>query len=209
MPSRRIASAVGGILLAGLTLGSVAFIEAANVVERTMAFINKKPVLLSEVQLTQILLQINPEAALEKTIDEDLMFEESSRLLSTVQDEKELEAATTVLRAKAGPGFSDAAIKRKAQMQLSIARYIEIRMRPQARVEDTEVRRLFDEKAVGDPKAPEFVQVEPSIRESLERRALDRKIEEWVTSLRQRAEIRRPVHPVSLTPPAGTGSSSF
>ncbi|MEO6400661.1 MAG: hypothetical protein ABIP62_01475 [Vicinamibacteria bacterium] len=184
-------------------------IQAATIVERTMAFINKRPVLLSEVQLTQILLQVDAETALEKTIDEVLMFEEASRLLRAVPEEKELDAATTVEREKAGLGFSDAAIKRKAQMQLSIARYIEIRMRPLARVEDAEVRRLFDEKAGGDPKAPAFVQVEPSIRAALERRALDQKIEEWVTSLRQRAEIRRPVHAVTPAPPVGHGSICF
>ena len=37
-----------------------------------------------------------------------------------------------------------------------------------------------------------FSQVAESIREALERRSLDQKIEEWVASLRRREAVRRP-----------------
>lgn len=188
----RAALVVAVTTIGGLCSLAPRTVKAGTVVESTMAFINKRPVLLSEVRLTQALLELNDADALERTIDETLMFEEASRLLNTPPLDKDVEPAMAVLREKAGARFSDTALRRKARAQLTIASYIEMRLRPLVRVEDAEVRRLFDERASSDAKAPEFDEVETGIREALERRSLDRRIEEWVTSLRQRAEIRRP-----------------
>lgn len=188
----QIAAIVASLGVTWTLGGGAPRVDAGVLVERTLAFVNKKPVLLSEVLLTKALLQIDDAVALERTIDESLMFDEASRLLGVSPAEKDPDVALEILRGKAAPAFSDAALRRKAASQILIASYIELRLRPLVRVEDIEVRRLFDEKALKDPTAPEFNHVETSIRESLERRALDRKIEEWVASLRQRAEIRRP-----------------
>jgi hypothetical protein len=192
MRSRRTTTVFSIVAVLIAAFGATRAQAAPVIIERTLAFLNKKPVLLSEVELTKTLLQVDDEQALERTIDEALMFEEASRLLNGPPLEEDVTTAVTALKEKAGTGFSEAALKRKAQAQVSIANYIELRLRPLVRVEDAEVRRLFDEKAAKDQKAPEFDQVETAIRESLERRSLDRRIEEWVSSLRQRAEIRRP-----------------
>ena len=84
-----------------------------------------------------------------------------------------------------------AALRRKALIQLAISNYINQRLRPLVRVEDAEVRKVFSQKVLNDQEPPSFSLVAPSIRELLERRSLDQKIEEWVASLRRREEIRR------------------
>ena len=186
MRSRRMLLLSAGLLALGA--GS-AF--AATLVERTMAFVNKRPVLLSDVTLTRALLKLGEAEAVERAIDESLMFEEASRLVTQTPPEEAVARAILDLEAKAGLGFSAVALRRKAVVQLAIANYIELRLRPQVRVEDGEVRRVFNERVVNDPEPPPFNLVADAIRESLEQRALDQKIEEWVASLRRREEVRR------------------
>ena len=164
---------------------------AGTVIERTMAFVHKRPVLLSDVELTRTLLKLDEAEAVERTIDEFLMFDEASRLITQSPAEEVVVRGRQDLQAKAGPGFSFAALRRKALVQLAIANYIDLRLRPQVRVEDAEVRRVFNERVVNDPEPPPFNLVADAIRESLEQRSLDQKIEEWVASLRRREEVRR------------------
>ena len=180
------------LLLASLFLLDGAVLRASTVVERTLAFVNKKPILLSDVLLTKTLLQLDLDQAIERTIDETLMYDEAARLLGGAPREEEIAGAVAVLKEKAGPSFSDAALVRKATAQIAIAKYIDLRLRPLVRVEETDVRRTYDEKIAGDPLAPAFALVAPSIREALERQSLDLRIEEWVTSLRRREAVRRP-----------------
>jgi len=166
---------------------------AGTVVERTLAFVNKKPILLSEVELTRALLKLDEKEALERTIDEVMMFEEASRLLDTPPLPKDVATALLSLQEKAGPGFSLQALKRKAIVQLVIASYIDVRLRPLVRVEDAEVRRIFNERFAIDAQTAPLSLAAPEIHDLLERRALDQKIEEWVASLRRREEVRRPL----------------
>lgn len=180
-------------VLAGLLLLILPSLAAAGaLVEKTVAFVNKRPVLLSDVQLTQALLNLDEAPALERSIDESLMYEEAARLVREKPGEEAISAAITTLREKAGTGFGEPALRRKALVQLAIASYIDLRLRPLVRVEDAEVRKVFNEKLGQDAEAPPFSQVAPGIREALEGRALDARIEEWVADLRARADIRRP-----------------
>jgi len=165
--------------------------RAGTLLERTMAFVNKKPVLLSDVSLTKALLKLDEAEAVERAIDETLMFEEAARLVSQAPPEEAVARAILDLEAKAGPAFSSVALRRKAVVQIAIANYIDLRLRPQVRVEDDDVRRVFNERVVNDPEPPPFNLVADAIRESLEQRSLDQKIEEWVASLRRREEVRR------------------
>lgn len=176
--------------LVGLGLFGVSAF-AGTVIERTVAFVNKRPVLLSEVELAKALLKVDEKEAVERAIDESLMYEDASRLSGDPPPVETVNRAVLALREKAGPGFAPAALRRKALVQLAIGRYIELRLLPQVRVEDDEVRRAFSERVANDPQPPPFTLVADAIRETLERRALDQKIEEWVASLRRREDIRR------------------
>lgn len=189
MPSRARRFILAAALLAGAMGGRPAF--AGTVVERTVAFVDKKPVLLSDVELTRVLLKLDEKEATERAIDEVLMFEEASRLAPAAPPEEEVARAVMALSERAGSGFTPAALRRKALVQLAIANYIELRLRPQVRVEDEAVRAAFNERVARDPQTPLFNLVADAIRESLESRALDQKIEEWVASLRRREAVRR------------------
>ena len=191
-PCRRdLVSAVRWSLVVILLTGLPGLGFAGTVLERTLAFVNKKPVLQSDVALAMALLQIEEGAALDRTIDEVLMYDEASRLVSDALPDEEVNAAAETLREKAGPTFSAAALRRKAITQLTISKYIDLRLRPLVRIEDAEVRRKFNERVAVDPLAPAFNLVAQSIREALEARALDQQIEEWVASLRRREPVRR------------------
>ena len=165
--------------------------SAGTIVERTVAFVNKKPVLLSDVELTRALLKLDEKEATERAIDEVLMFEEASRMVTESLPEESVSRAVLSLKEKAGLEFSPAALRRKALVQLAIANYIELRLRPQVRVEDEAVRQTFNDRVAKDPQTPLFALVADAIRELLESRALDQKIEEWIALLRGREEIRR------------------
>lgn len=165
--------------------------RAGVIVERVVAFVNKKPVLLSDVELTKALLKLDEKDATERTIDEALMFDEASRLATGTLPEEEVARAVLSLKEKAGPGFGAPALRRKALVQLAIATYIELRLRPQVRVEDEAVRQAYNQRILNDPQPPPFNLVADAIRESLESRALDQKIEEWIAGLRRGEDIRR------------------
>lgn len=167
--------------------------RAGTLVERTVAFVNRRPILLSDVELARALLKLNPAEAIESSIDESLMFAEASRLVHDTSSDADIAQAVSVLREKAGPAFSAAALGRKASVQLAISRYIYRRLRPLVRVDEAAVRKAFNERLVNDPDPPVFSQVAPALRDSLEGRALDEKIEEWVSDLRMHADIRRPI----------------
>ena len=87
--------------------------------------------------------------------------------------------AVSDLKERAGAGFAPAALRRKALVQLAISSYIELRLRPQVRVEDEAVRQVFNERVSRDPEPPPFALVADAIRESLDKgpRSEDR---EWV-----------------------------
>ena len=180
------------LLLTAALFPAAADIAVAGVlVERTVAFVNKKPVLLSDVGLTKALLQIPESDAIERTIEETLMYEEASRLTSGAPPEEEIVSALLDLDQKGGRGFGRALLRRKALAQIAISKYIDLRLRPLVRIEDAEVRRVFNEKVLNDPRPPTFSVAAPSIRAALEARSLDQKIEDWIASLRRRETVRR------------------
>ncbi len=181
------------VLLFGMIQAVGGFSAAAGtLIERTLAFINKKPILYSDVLLTRELLQLEEADALERTIDESLMFDEASRLLNDSPSEDTIARAVLALQEKTGTKFTAPALRRKALVQLAISNYIDQRLRSLVRVEDAEVRKALNDRLSNNPQPPLFSQVADAIRESLERRSLDQKIEEWVGALRRGAEIRRP-----------------
>ncbi len=192
MPSSRLPHPALAAFSLGAILALGASVQGGAIVERTLAFVNKKPVLLSDVALTRALLQLDEKDALERTIEEVMMYEEASRLLSEPPPREAIEAAVLALREKAGPGFTTPALTRKALVQITIKSYIDIRLRPLVRVDDAEIRKVFNDRLAGAAPPEAFSGVAPEIRDQLERRALDQRIEEWVTSLRRREEVRRP-----------------
>lgn len=185
MRSRAAASILAGLLAApGAAQG--------NVVERILAVVDGRPLLLSEVRVLERLRGLDQKAAVEALIDERLMFREAARLPQAVVSAEEEERAYRELaeRVPAGAGATDEDLRRLARRQTAILKYIEFRFRPQVRVEDEELRAAYEKEKAARPETQSFVAVADELRARLESEELDQRIEEWVKELRAGAEIR-------------------
>lgn len=156
-------------LLAWLVLTlSVPAAAAPRVVERVLAVVDGRPVLLSEVRLVQQVRGEDAAPALEALIDEHLMFAEALRLPQAALTEAEEAKALASLQAGV-PGAGDPdALRRMARRQATILKYVDFRFRPQVRI----------------------TAEDPEKKVVLEAAELDARIEAWVKDLRGAAEVR-------------------
>jgi hypothetical protein len=162
-------------------------------VERVVAVVDERPLLLSDVRTLGAVRGLGEEAAREAAIDERLMHAEAARLPQAEVTPEEEEQA--VLRLLAGrPALRDTVpepeLRRLMRRQIGIFKYVEFRFRPQLRVGDDEVRKAWEEEQAGRPAGPAFEDEQEKLRARLERRALDERIEAWVKELRARSDVR-------------------
>jgi hypothetical protein len=164
-----------------------------ELVERILAVIDGRPLLLSDVRALQAVRGLGGAAALEAAIDERLMYVEAARLPQAEVHPEEEERALAGLR-EAGPGrtaeVAEADLRRLLGRQIAVLKYVEFRFRPQVRVTDEEVRKAWQDEQAGRPAGPALEDEQDAIRARLERRALDERIEAWVKELRARADVR-------------------
>jgi hypothetical protein len=143
--------------------------EAATIVERVLAVVDGRPVLLSEVRLVQQVRGEDAGPALEALIDEHLMFAAALRLPQAALTDAEEAAALLALSARVPGGSGDAdALRRMARRQATILKYVDFRFRPQVRI----------------------TAEDPEERARLERDELDARIEAWLKDLRAAADVR-------------------
>lgn len=165
---------------------------AANpvLVERVLAVVDGTPLLLSDVRLVERLRGVTRLAALETAIDERLMLQEAQRLSRQALTPDEEEAAFRSLLAStpAAAALPEPALRRLAHRQAAILRYVEFRFRPQVRVTDEELRLAWEQTP--EAERADFDAAAPALRETLERRQLDERIEAWVRDLRAAADVR-------------------
>jgi hypothetical protein len=145
---------------------------AGEVIERILAVVQDRPVLLSEVRVVQEVRGRSAEEALEALIDERLMFEQAARLPQSAVSEAEVDEQVAKLLA-ARPALAGRAaaadLRRLVRREAAIVKFVEFRFRPQVRVAED---------------------LPPERREEEVRRALDQRIEAWVKELRAQAEVR-------------------
>jgi hypothetical protein len=185
MRSRAAAAILAGLLAApGAAQG--------NVVERILAVVDGRPLLLSEVRVLERLRGLDRKAAVDALIDERLMFREAARLPQAVVTAEEEERVYRELAARvpSGAGATEEELRRLARRQTAILKYVEFRFRPQVRVEDAAVRAAWEQARAARPDSPPFEEAAPALRARLESEELDKRIEEWVGELRAGAEIR-------------------
>ncbi len=186
MPSKRA-------LVLALGLASFASAEdVSRIVERVLAVVDERPMLLSEVRAVGAVRGLTRRSALEASIDERLMHQEASRLPQAAVSKEEAEDALEALletRPELAPR-SRAELLRLVRRQAIILRYVDFRFRPQIRITDEALRAAWNEDSGGKPDGAPFEEAVPALRARLERRALDERIEDWVKHLRERAEIR-------------------
>lgn len=144
----------------------------AEVLERILAVVEERPVLLSEVRVVEKVRGLAEDQALEALVDERLMFEQAARLPQTSVSDDEVKRGVEALLA-ARPALAsrvgEADLRRLVRRQAAILKFVEFRFRPQVRVAED---------------------LPPEEREAAIRRALDERVEAWVKELRSGAEVR-------------------
>jgi hypothetical protein len=173
-------------------LVSVRLLAAGDLVERVLAVVDGRPVLLSEVRLRQRLQGTSEAEALEGLIDELLMYEQAARLPQAALRAEEEERAVADARSKLqGAAAADEGnLRRLARRQGTILKYVEFRFRPQARVSDEELKEAFDRERAGRADAPSLEEAAPALRETLVDRSVGASLDAWVKELRSAAAIR-------------------
>lgn len=164
-----------------------------ELIERILAVVDGRPLMLSEVELLERLKGLPREQALEALIDEALMFREAARLpagLVSLQDEQRAYASLERQLAGDAAARLEGGLRRLARRQTAILKYIAFRFDPQVRVEDEALRAAYEAEFAGRPGVPDFEAAAGELLERLTRRALDEKVEAWVAELRANAEIR-------------------
>jgi hypothetical protein len=166
-----------------------------EVIERVLAVVDDLPILQSEVVALQRLRGLDGEAALSARIDEALMVREVRRLpeasVSAAEEERGLQSLRKGLDAQALQAIGEAELRHIARRQTAILKYIEFRFRPQIRVEDDEVRKLYQQRYGQQQPPPPFEAVAGELLRELQAHALDLRVESWISELRLAARIRR------------------
>jgi hypothetical protein len=196
-------SRLAPVLVAALVPAAAPSPAPTQTVERIVAVVDDRPVLLSELKAHEAVAGLPEDKALEAAIDERLMHAEAARIPQaevTPEEEDKALAALLLTHPDLRTEVSEPELWRLMHRQLSILKYVEFRFRPQLRVSDEEVRRAWEEEQAGRPAGPAFEDEQDAIRARLERRALDERVEAWVKELRARADVRYVPPP---PPPAG------
>ena len=166
---------------------------AGDLKERILAAVDKRPILLSEVQTLEAVRGLSRQAAVDALIDEDLMLREAVRLPAAAAAVSREDAAYAELLASR-PDLKDRVaevdLRRLVRRQGIILQYVTLRFLPQVRVPDEVVREAYGTEYGQRTDAPSFAEASGPLREQLVRRDLDARIEGWVKELRAGAEIR-------------------
>jgi hypothetical protein len=175
----------------------------AGVVERILAVVDGRPVLLSEVAVFERVRGETQRQALEGLIDEQLMYREAARLPQASLTADEEQRAFASLRAQLPSASTDEEeqLRRLSRRQAAILKYVGFRFRPQVRVSEEAVRAAYE--AGGRGEEGSFEEAAPGLRARLVEEDLSRRIEGWVKELRQAAEIRYN----TVSPGAAAGAS--
>jgi hypothetical protein len=152
-------------------------VSAAETLERVLGVVDERPVFLSEVRAVESLDRVSRKDALERVIDEVLLFREANRLPQ----------ATTPPGPETG---GTPAVQRTLARRAAIRRYAEFRFRPQVRIDEEAVRKAYRERWEGAAEPPVFAAVAAELREQLMTQAVDLRMAAWIKDLRAAARIR-------------------
>jgi len=167
---------------------------AVELVERIVAVVDERPLFLSDVRALAAVRGLRGAPAVEAAIDERLMHAEAARLAEAEVRRDEEDGALAALlaaRPELQGALSEPDLRRLLRRQATILKYVEFRFRPQVRVSDEDVRHAWEAEEAGRPGGVPLEDAEEALRDRLERRALDERIEAWVKELRIRADVRR------------------
>jgi hypothetical protein len=179
--------------LASLIVGLLSTSAFATVVERIVAVVDGRPLLLSDALLLTKVRGLAEDAAISALVDEHLMYREAARLPQASVSEAERQVGLESLllgNADLTRIGGEAALRTLVQRQVTILKYVELRFRPQIRISDAELQQAWDQESAAPFGSPPPREEARRLRERLQRAALDQKIESWIRDLRAEADIR-------------------
>ena len=185
----------------------------AELVDRVVAVIDRDVITLSEAEEAQEFRTLRGQEALpleqvvERLIEARLIEREVSRYPEDALPQEPIDAAVDSIRASfssptafaaslSARGLSEDQLETIIRRQLTIQRYLESRFRPLVFVTEDEVQRYYDNVLLPDvtqagETVPELASVEEAIHRILEERVFNQRIDEWITRLKVRSQIRR------------------
>lgn len=164
-----------------------------ELVERVLAVVDGRPLLLSDTRAVARVRGVSEEAALELLVDESLMYEQASRTPQAAIALAEEHAALAELlqkRPDLATEVTAAGLSRLLRRQLAILKYVDFRFGPQVRPTDEELQRAYAAEYDAQPEAPPLEAVAEALRARLARQKADERVEAWIRELRAEAEVR-------------------
>lgn len=164
-----------------------------EVVERVLAVVDGRPLLLSDARAVALVRGVSFGEALELLVDEALMYEQASRTPQAAVASTEEQAALVDLlqeHPQLAAGSTKAALSRLLRRQLAILKYVDFRFGPQARPTDEELERAYAFEYGSRPEAPALETVAEALRARLARQKIDARVEAWIKELRFEAVVR-------------------
>lgn len=207
------------ISILGLALTGCVSAFAGEVIDGIVATVNRKPVLRSEweeavhfeafMQQKQLadITESERVAALQRLIDRQL-------LTAQMADPKKLESSTQEAREQlaklrsqlpdaasdagwqavmARYGLSEAVIAAHLKDEVRVMNFIDVQLRPNVRIQDSEVQAYYREHFESSSRASNATapaDVEPRIHELLVQQHMDEMLDAWLHNLRQQSHIQ-------------------
>jgi hypothetical protein len=220
--------------IALLLIAGAALCNAQQVVDRIVATVNRQPVLLSdwevemryEAMIEQKPLPLSDDiarGALDRLIDQELLRQQIRSYQLEDPATKEIGDRVADIRKQLPNGGNDAAfqailaryglteseLRNRISVQLTILRFIDVRLRPSVHVDRRSIENYYNDtllpqlRTKGEKPAP-LAEVAPQIEELLSQQRVDALTNDWLKDLRQQSEIR--IDPAAATPTAGTSA---
>jgi acyl-CoA synthetase (AMP-forming)/AMP-acid ligase II len=203
------------MVVLSLSLGAI----AGEVIDRIVATVNKRPLLQSDWEDElhfEAFLQGRPvssltdaerSSALDRLVDQELLRQQMQTDFSL--DEKQLDDRLKQVRAQTPGGateqgwhtvlasysMDEAQLRSKLAMQMQLLRFIDLRLRPNARIDRETIAEYYRDTLVPQVKAkgadPEPLEaVSGKIRELLSQQRMDELLTSWLQNLRGQSRIQ-------------------
>jgi hypothetical protein len=186
-------------------------VARAELVDRIVAIVDRDVVLLSEAEQARAVSRVRTgeEAPLvdvvDRLIEACLVEREVERFTSDPVPTELIDGTLDEVRSRfasesdfeamlRGASLSPEELRSALARQLRIARYLERRFRALSFVSEEEVETYYRDELpdqLGGEAPPPLAEVSPLIRQLLEEREFNRRVEEWIEGLESRSKIKR------------------
>lgn len=191
-------------------LAAVAMPQAAVVLDRVVAVVGDRPVMLSDVRAALDLELVDVKdaedpaaAALAALIDRELMLIEVERYGPEAPPDAAVDAAVARVRERVGEarysaalarsGLTDAMLAVVLRDDLRLQTYVSQRFGAAAQPTEEEVARAYTtrrDELASDGRVPTLAEAGPRLRERLAAERLAAQVADWLETLRRRTDVR-------------------